>query len=385
MMTRKAIYLDYNATTPCAPEVVDAMSTFFANDFANPSSPHLLGRMTARAVSEARSQLASSITAEPGDVFFTSGATESNNILLLGDLGRRTGRQRIVVSAIEHSSVLAPCQWLSTQGYEVVHLPVTRDGVVDLAAAEDLIDTRTLLVCVQGANNEIGTLQPIRAIAEMSHRRGAIIHCDASQMLGKVPVSVSEMDVDSAAFSAHKAYGPKGVGAIFVRASLRDWLTPVYHGGGQEFGIRPGTLNVPGIVGFGVASVSAAGNVEQDRSRVSAFRDSLERGILCRCPQALAVGSAAARIPNTSNICFRAISADVLLAQLPLICAGIGSACSSGSVTPSHVLLACGLTRDEARSAVRFSLGRWTTEGEILAVIEQVTEAVERIRTTSCV
>jgi len=379
MMTPKPTYLDYNATTPCAPEVLAAMATFFTDEFANASSTHLLGRKAARAISEARTQVASCIGAEPGEVLFTSGATESNNLVLLGDLRRRNGRRRIVVSAIEHKSVLEPSQWLNSQGYDIERLPVTPNGVVDLNAAEELINEDTLLVCVQGANNEIGTIQPVRAVAEIAHRRGALIHCDATQMLSKVAVSVSDMCVDTAAFSAHKAYGPKGIGVLFVRNFVRDWLTPVYRGGGQESEIRPGTLNVPGIVGFGVASRIAVERLEKDRARVSALRDSFEAGILRRCPYAYGIGSSAERLPNTSNICFRTISADVLLTRLPLLCAGLGSACSSGSLTPSHVLLACGVTREEARSAIRFSLGRYTTEDDILGTIEQIAEVVGNI------
>jgi cysteine desulfurase len=380
MMMPKPIYLDYNATAPCAPEVLAAMLSFFTDDYGNPASPHIFGRKAARSVSEARSRLAHSVGAKEEEVCFTSGATESNNLVLLGVTRGGGSRRRIVVTAIEHKSVLEPAQWLALQGYDIVQLPVTRVGVVDLDAAKDLINTDTLLVCIQGANNEIGTIQPVRAIAEIAHQHGALVHCDASQMLGKVPVSIFEMDVDSASFSAHKICGPKGIGALFVRASVRDCFIPVYLGGGQEFEIRPGTLNVPGIVGFGVASVTAVQSVEETQNRTSTLRDSLECSLLRRCRNCLVIGRGAERLPNTSNICFRGIPADVLLAQLPLICAGIGSACSSGSIAPSHVLLACGLTRENARCAVRFSLGRYTTEDEVFVAIEQVAGAVESIR-----
>lgn len=380
MMTANPIYLDYNATSPCAPEVVAAMSPYFSDDFANPSSGHFLGKRAARAVVEARSRLASSITATQDDVYFTSGATEANNMVLLGVLRQELKRRRIVVTAIEHKSVLEPSQSLALEGFEIIDLPVTRHGVVDLDAANDLINEDTLLVCVQGANNEIGTIQPVRAIAEIAHRHGALVHCDAAQMLGKVPVSVSDMDVDSACFSAHKAYGPKGIGALFMRSRVRECLRPVYRGGGQEAEVRPGTLNVPGVVGFGVASALAGANVLENKARVSAIRDVLEAEIVRRCPEAFALGSSTERLPNTSSICFRTIPADAILARAPLVCAGVGSACSSGSVSPSHVLMACGLTRDEARSAVRFSLGCYTTEEEVCRAIEQISDAVKSLQ-----
>jgi cysteine desulfurase len=378
-MDTRPIYLDYNATSPCSPEAVAAMLPFLAQDFGNPSSVHFLGRKAARAVYQARTQVARSIKATQEEIYFTSGATESNNIVLLGPLTGVFDRKKIVVAAIEHKSVLEPCRWLAGQGYEIVELPVTAQGVIDLSAAENLIDEQTSLVCVQAANNEIGTVQPVRMISGMAHRRGALVHCDASQVLGKCPTSVADLDVDTASFSSHKAYGPKGIGVLFVRSSVRQWLGPVYRGGGQESEIRPGTLNVPGIVGFGVACETALGSIEDDSRRVTTLRDRLEQGLLTRCSKSFVIGTDVARLPNTTNVCFGELSGDAILAQVPLLCAGLGSACSSGSISPSHVLLACGLTREQARGSVRFSLGRYTTEDEVFSSIDLVAEAVNTL------
>ncbi len=375
MINPVPIYLDYNATTPCVPESMAAMLPFLAQDFANPSSGHFLGRKAAHAVREARAQVARSIEATDEEVYFTSGATESNNIVLLGPLASVFGRQKIVVAPIEHKSVLEPCRWLAAHGYEIVELPVTSQGVVDLNAAEHLIDEQTSLVCVQAANNEIGTIQPVRTIADIAHRWGALVHCDATQSLAKCSTSVRALDADTVALSSHKAYGPKGIGALYVRRTVRKWAGPVYLGGGQESEIRPGTLNVPGIVGFGVACETCLACLEDEARRLTGLRDRLEVGLLSRCSKSFAIGSDVARLPNTTSVCFGKLSGDALLAQVPMLCAGLGAACSSGSISPSHVLLACGMSRDLARASVRFSLGRYTTECDILSTIDLIAEA----------
>jgi cysteine desulfurase len=380
-MHEETIYLDYNATTPCAREVLDAMLPFFHKNCANASSPHAMGKEVARAVANARVQVATAIGSLPEEVYFTSGATESNNMVLLGLVNRSHAGRRIVLSAIEHKSVLEPCGWLSEQGFDVVEIPVTRDGVADVEAAAQLVNDNTLLVSVQGANNEIGTLQPVRAIADIAHARKALVHCDASQMLGKVPVSVDEMRVDFASFSGHKVYGPKGIGVLYVRRGIaRSAIQPLLRGGGQESQLRPGTLNVPGIVGFGEACRVALQSLGGEMSRLQRLRDLFEEHLLARVPDAFVIGTGAERLPGTSSICFPAAPADALIARMPRVCVSTGSACTAGAISPSHVLLACGYSRDIARCVIRTSLGRYTVEGEIDYAVNVLAKAVDLIR-----
>jgi cysteine desulfurase len=378
----KIVYLDYNATTPCSREVLDAMLPFFREDFANASSLHAMGRKAARAVNDARGHVAAAIgssTAE--EIYFTGGATEANNMVLLGLVDGSNVRRRIVVSAIEHKSVLEPCRRLSERGFEVVQIPVTGNGIVDLQAVACLIDAKTLLVSVHGANNEIGTLQPIKAISEIAHAHGALVHCDASQMLGKVPVSVDELKVDFASFSGHKLYGPKGIGILFVRrGSARLAIGPILLGGGQEADFRPGTLNVPAIVGLAEACRQATSTLTSETSQIRRLRDLFEQSILDRNTDVIVAASAAERLPGTSSICFLGVPADALIAHARCICIGTGSACTAGAVSPSHVQLACGHSREIARCFVRISLGRYTTEEEVEFAINALTESVTAIR-----
>jgi len=360
------IYLDHNATTPCAPEVVTAMLPFYQRDYGNASSPSLVGRKAARAVATARTSVASLIGCSPEEILFTSGATESNNLVLLGLCSQPGRRPRIVVSAIEHKSVLEPSTWLLTRGFDVATIPVTQNGIVDIDAAAEIIDDRTLLVSLQAANNEIGTLQPVTEVAEIAHARGALVHCDATQLLGKCTTSVNELGVDFASFSAHKVYGPKGVGALFVRnGPARGCISPVYRGGGQEFDIRPGTLNVPGIVGFGEACRLAQAAIAGDTVRLASLRDAFERLVIERNPTGYVIASYARRLPGTSSICFPGAPADAIMLRLPTICIGRGAACDSGAISPSHVILACGYSRDEAACVIRVSIGRYNNFGEI--------------------
>lgn len=383
MMDDRPVYLDYNATTPCAPEVVSAMLPFLESDFANASSVHLMGRRAAAAVVDAREAVSRCIGCDCGEIFFTSGATESNNIVLFGIANRKPRRHRIVVTAIEHKSVLEPCSWLAENGFEVVQIPVTSDGVTDVDAARKLIDDKTVVVCVQGANNEIGTLQPVADIARIAHGHGALVHCDATQMLGKVKVSITDLGVDFASFSGHKVYGPKGVGLLFAqRGSAMSLVEPIYRGGGQEAGIRPGTTNVPAIVGLGVACSLSNGSLSEDAGRITMLRDLLERQLVESCLDAFVIGSEAERLPGTTSLCFNDVPGDLLLARTPLVCAGIGSACTAGATEPSHVLLACGLPRDVARCTVRLSLGRYTTQEEVEYAATHLSKNVNEIRSS---
>jgi cysteine desulfurase len=370
-------YLDNNATTQCAPEVVDVMLPFFAGKHGNPSSPHIYGRQAERAVSVAREQIAESISCNASDIHFTSGATESNNLIILGMAGSGTKRRKIVTSAIEHKSVLGPCESLRERGYEVRTLPVTKGGVIDIEAARNLIDESTLLVSVQGANNEIGTLQPVSAIADIAHEKGAALHCDAAQLLGKVPVALGEIHADFLSFSSHKAYGPKGIGFIVVRNQVRSAvLRPILYGGGQENGFRPGTLNVPGIVGTGEACRLIKSGLEKEMRRVAALRQSLEDGVRKLMPESRAIASGSPRLPGTTCLMFPSVPGDLLISRTPTVCMSLGSACNSGSFSPSHVLLALGLSREEAKSAVRFSIGRYNRVADVQTALSSILEAL---------
>jgi len=374
------VYLDHNATTPCAPEVVHAMLPFLSEEFGNASSGHAMGRRGAKAVELARKQISHAIGASIGEVFFTSGATESNNLILRGLTDLRPRRTRIVATAVEHPSIREPCRLLSEQGFDVVEIPVTPQGVVDIDAADRVINDNTLVVCIQGANNELGTLQPVGVLADIAHKRGALVHCDATQMLGKVPVSLVNLDADFAAFSAHKVYGPKGVGGIFVRSGLpRSAIAAPYRGGSQEGRLRPGTINVPGIVGFGEAMRLVEERGVDDSNRLRALRDDFEQRIKQTIPDVKTNGSLAERLPGTSSLTIPGIPASMLLANTPDLCISDGSACSSGAIEPSQVLLAMGLTRDDSEATVRISFGRNNTISDVRQAVASIALAVKAI------
>ena len=381
------IYLDCNATTPCDPRVVQAMLPYFSEIYGNPATGlHLQGRKAARAVDEARERTAALIGCQPGEIIFTGGATESNNLAILG-LGRAnrdSARTRIVTSAVEHKAVLAPCRKLQEEGYELIVLPVDEQGRVSIDEAEAAIDDRTLLVSVQAANNEVGTLQPIASIAEIAHEQGAIVHCDAAQAVGKIPanLAVDDWPIDLLSVSAHKLYGPKGVGALYVRNGPHAHpIVPLQYGGGQEHGLRSGTSNVPGIVGFGEACRICRTELVQDSLRIASLRDHFEEVLLAGVPGLRINARGAQRLPNTSSLTFPDVDADALLLNLPEVMLGTGSACSSGALEPSHVLQAIGLSREDAASTIRASLGRFTTEEEIDRACSLVTLAWKRLLT----
>ena len=360
------------------------MLPFFREQFANPSSTHLMGRRAAEAVETAREQVSRLVECRPRELFFTAGATESNNLVLQGLRPYRGERRRLVISSIEHKSVLEPSRRMAEQGLEVVEVPVTSNGVIDLDFAERAINGDTFLVSIQGANNEIGSIQPISALASISHRNNSLFHCDAAQMLGKVPVQLEQMEVDLASFSSHKSYGPKGVGALYIKGgAVRTAIEPLLLGGGQEFSVRPGTLNVPAIVGFGVACKLALDLVTQEMDRIRRQRDAFERILLSRVSNAYAIATNANRLPGTSSIYISGVPADALIARMPLVCIGTGSACTSGALSPSHVLLGCGLSRDDARCVIRVSIGRFTSEDELQLAIDQIAENVNAIRSYS--
>jgi cysteine desulfurase len=382
-MTQADIYLDNNATTPCDPRVLEAMLPFFAQIYGNPANGlHKQGRQAAQCVEEAREQVAGLIGAGAAEIIFTAGATESNNLAILGIAGAATGhrRKRVVTSAVEHKSVLLPCQKLSERGFEVVVLPVDNQGVVLLEAAEEAITDTTLLVSVQAANNEVGTIQPVAEIAEFAHRHGALMHCDAAQAVGKTSIHVDEWDVDLLSLSGHKLYGPKGVGALYVRGGpLAIPLEPIYMGGGQERGLRPGTLNVPAIVGLGKACEICLEQAAQEATFLKRLRDSFERDLLDQVKTIRVNGDLEHRLPNTSSLTFFGVDADALLLNVPNLMLGTGSACTSGAVEPSHVLQAMGISRRDASSTIRVSIGRFTTAEQLAIAAESLAEAYQRL------
>jgi cysteine desulfurase len=377
------IYLDHHATTPTDPRVLEAMLPYFDRDFGNAASrTHAFGWRAEAAVDVARESIARAIGAsDPREIVFTSGATETNNLALLGVA--RAGRARgdhVVTLAIEHSSVLEPCEALVREGFSVTVVPVDRDGRVAPEAVAAAITPRTLLVSAGWANGEIGTLQPIAAIARVCRERGVPLHSDAAQALGKVPVSV-DAGVDLFSFTAHKLYGPKGVGALWIRSGRpRIRIEPLLFGGGHEHGLRPGTLPVPAIVGFGRAVEIAVAEREVEAARLLALREQM----LARLREALAGvslnGHASERLPGNLNVAFESIEADALLASLRDLALSTGSACSSARPEPSHVLVALGLPDAAVRSSIRIGLGRTTTAEQVDVATEQIVAAVRSLR-----
>ncbi len=353
------IYWDHNSTTPCAPEVVEAMQPFWNVEFGNPSSGHLMGRRTAAAVRAAREQVAGLANALPAEIVFTSGATESNNLLFLGVLlSPRNERKRIVVSAIEHKSILEPARLLEHHGFELVKIPVSSDGVTDLESARKLIDESTLLVSVQTANNELGTLQPVAELAEIAHHHGAYFHTDAAQALGKVPFDVQAINCDFASFSAHKMYGPKGIGALFVRGGARRWPWAYpFQGGGQESGLRPGTSNVPAIVGFGKACELCEANHTEYSKHLNMLADQFVQMLSKRFSKGVVLNRRDNSLPGTLSIMFEGIPSDLLLARCKSINVSKGSACN-GVIEASHVVKTIIEKPEQQESVVRISFGR---------------------------
>ncbi len=378
------VYLDNHATTACDPRVVEAMLPFFTTAYGNPGSPHAMGQQAAEAVATAREQVAQLIGAENEEIIFTSGATEANNLAILGAARQHVKaagqRRRIVVSAIEHKSVLEPCKHLAMEGWEVVELPVNSTGVIIWEVAEQMVDEQTLLLSVQAANSEVGTLQDIGRLAELAHRHGALLHCDAAQAVGKIGVDVGAWPVDLLCLSAHKLYGPKGVGALFVRDGARKLaLQPQQWGGSQEFGLRPGTLPVPLVVGLGTACQLAFAELSAERRRLEALRQYLEDHILRALPHVKINGNLDHRLPHNSSLTFPGIEADAIIANLEKVAVSTGSACESGSLDPSRVLTAMGLNNEEAFCTVRIGLGRFTTEADIVEAAAEITQAVKRL------
>ncbi len=382
------IYLDNNATTRLDSRVLEAMMPFLTDNFANAASTHPFGVGASEAVKTARQQLADLLRCETHELIFTSGATEAINLAIKGVCETAPPHRRHIVTVqTEHKAVLDVCEYLETRGYSVDYLPVCADGLVDVAVVKAAIRPDTLLVSVMIVNNETGVIQPIREISDMAHAAGAVFMTDATQAVGKLPIDVDALGIDLLAFSGHKFYGPKGVGGLFVRqrklrGGLPDKLkiNPVLHGGGHERGLRSGTLNVPGIVGIGHAAAIAGADMSHDASRVGAWRNQLETGLLAAIPGTRTNGNASHRLYNTTNILFENCDSDALIMGLTGIAVSNGSACTAASIDPSHVLLAMGLTDTEAYSCLRFSVGRFTTEADVTATVEAVREVVAGLR-----
>jgi cysteine desulfurase len=379
-MTR--LYLDHNATTPVAPAVADAVARTLGEEFGNPSSVHHFGQRAKAALDEARSAVALLIGAEPSEVVFTSGGTESDNLALRGaaEALEPKGRRHLVASAIEHEAVLKTVKALARRGWSATLVPVGASGIVEVEALEAAITPQTAIVSVMHANNEIGTVQPVAALAAVARRHGALMHTDAVQSAGKIPVRAGDLGVDLLTLSAHKFSGPKGAGALWIRRGTT--LTAILTGGRQERNRRAGTENVPALVGFGVAARLARETLEADAARVGALRDRLEAGVLAAVSGTAVNGAREPRVPNTTNISFEGVEAESLLIALDLegIAVSTGSACSSGTLEPSHVLRAMGLSPHRAQSSIRFSLGATTTASEIDRVLDVLPRAVATLR-----
>jgi cysteine desulfurase len=383
MHTVPRIYLDHNATTPVAPEVVDRMTAVLRDDFGNPSSVHHYGQRAKALLDEARSAVATLLHVDPPEVVFTSGGTESDNMAIRGaaEALEPRGRTHLIASAIEHEAVIITLRALARRGWRITLLPVDQSGVVDPEALRDALTDQTALVSVMHANNEIGTIQPVAELAQLARARGALFHTDAVQSAGKIPVDARTLGVDLLTVSAHKLYGPKGAGALWIRRGLR--LLPLLTGGKHERSRRAGTENVAGIVGFGTAASLAASKMEAEARRVAALRDRLEQGVLSAVTGTAVNGAPSARVPNTTNISFDRVEAESLLIALDLegVAVSTGSACSSGTLEPSHVLKAMGFPAHRTQNSIRFSLGAGNTDAEIDHVVSVLPRVVEKLRT----
>ena len=385
-MPRPPIYLDYNATTPLDPRVVDAMRPCWQEHFGNPASTtHAFGWAAASLVDAARTSLARALGAHPDEVVFTSGATEADNLAIKGTAWELRGRgDHIVTCATEHKAVLDPCRRLASEGFAVTVVPVRRDGLLDEEAFTAALTPRTILASVMLANNETGVLQPVARLAGVCRERGIRFHCDATQAVGRIPVSLATLGVDLLSCSAHKLYGPRGVGALLVKRSRpRQRLVPLMDGGGHQQGLRSGTLNTPGIVGFARAVELCVAAQEAEATRLAALRDRLRDAVAGSTEDVVENGRGAPRLPNTLSLSFAGVDGGALLAGLGSLAVSSGSACTSADPSPSHVLLALGRTREVARASLRFSLGRWTTQEEVDEAAAVVVREVTRLREAS--
>ncbi len=376
------IYLDHNATTPVDPRVFEAMKPYLTEKYGNPSSIYRAGQDVRKAVEDARDLVAALLGATSREVYFTSGGTESDNTAIKG-IALNRGSGHVITSAIEHPAVLEAVKWLEKRGFTATYVGVDSDGLVDPGEVRDAVRDDTILISIMHANNEVGTIQPIEEIAAIAREKGVPFHTDAVQTAGKLGIDVDAMGIDLLSLSAHKFYGPKGVGALYVRKGTR--FDPCVHGGHQERGVRGGTENVAGIVGLGKAAEIAAAEMDEERVRVGRLRDRLERGLAERITDLEFNGHREKRMYNTASVIVKYVEGEAMLLNLDYhgIAASSGSACTSGSLDPSHVLLAMGLPAPTAHGSLRFSLGRGTTEDDIDKVIEVLPPIVEKLRAMS--
>jgi cysteine desulfurase len=380
----KRIYADYAATTPTHPDVLKAMTPYFNEMFGNPSSIHSCGQEAKSAVEEARARLAAFVGARPEEIVFTSGGTESDNFAIKGIAYANEGKgKHIITSSVEHHAVLEPCHFLKNYGFEVTYLPVDAYGMVDPDDIKKAIRPDTVLVSVIHANNEVGTIEPIADIGRVTREAGICLHTDAVQTMGHIPISVNELNVDLLSLSGHKLYGPKGVGAIYIRKGTK--ITPFMHGGGQEEGRRGSTHNVPGIVGLGKAIEIAGMEMTQEGERLAGYRDDLIKGILEKIEYTRLNGHPKRRLPNNVNVSIDFVEGEATLLSLDFehICASTGSACTSESLEASHVLTAMKVPAEEARCSLRFSLGKWNEASDIEQILDVLPGIVEKLRSMS--
>lgn len=381
----RRIYLDHSATTPVDPQVAELMMKYFVEYYGNPSSVHLFGREVRKALDEARSQVADLIGADTSEIAFTSGGTEADNLAIQGAAKARVKKgKHLITSAIEHHAVLDTFKYLAKNGYELTVLPVDEEGLVRVEDVRNAIRPDTILVSIMHANNEIGSIQPVEEIGKITREKDILFHVDAVQSLGKVPIDVRAMNVDLLTISSHKIYGPKGVGALYIRKGVR--ISPIVFGGSQERKIRSGTENAPGIIGFGKACELAGQRMEEETAQMTRLRDKLIKGIFDRIDKVKLNGpSGEKRLANNVNVSINFIEGESLLLSLDMIgiAASSGSACTSGSLDPSHVLLAMGLSHEVAHGSLRLSLGRQNTEEDIDYVLEELPKIVDRLRAMS--
>lgn len=379
----KTIYFDNNATTKVADEVLEEIKPFFCKLYGNPSSMHTFGGQIARKIRIAREQVASLLGCEPAEIIFTSCGTESDNSAIKGSLAAAPDKRKVITTRVEHPAVLTVCRDLENHGYTIVELAVDKQGRLDLAQLEEQINDNTALVTIMFANNETGVIFPIEKIADIAKEKGAVFHTDAVQAVGKIPLNLAKSNIDLLSLSGHKLHAPKGVGALYVRKGTR--LQPFMQGGHQEAGKRAGTENVPGIVGLGKACELAAKNIKEENEKVKFLRDKLENTILKTCPDCRLNGDKQNRLPNTTNLSFEYIEGEAILLMLDKfgICASSGSACTSGSLEPSHVLRAMGVPFTAAHGSIRFSLSRYNTEKEVDYTIEKMPKIVNKLRKLS--
>ena len=380
----KRIYMDHNATTPLREDVLEAMLPYLRGEFGNASSLHYFGIQARRAVEAAREKVATALGAQLREIIFTGCGTEADNQAIKGVMFANRGKgDHIITSRIEHKAVLQTCQYLEKQGFRVTYLPVDEYGLVNPDDVAQAITGRTVLVSVMFANNEVGTIQPIGAIAQVCRERGVYFHTDAVQMVGKLPIDVSELGADLLSLSAHKFYGPKGVGALYVRKGVR--VDPLLHGGHQEWGRRAATENVAGIVGLGRALELRLGEMDAEAERLTALRERLYAGLLARIPHVYPNGHPNERLPGTLSVCFEYIEGEGIIMGLDLagVAVSSGSACTSAELSPSHVLLAMGVHPAMAQGSIRFGLGRENSEADVDYVLEKLPPIIERLRAMS--